>query len=279
MRRKAAVSGQFYPGRASAIEAFIAREIEESAPKGFQGVIVPHAGWPFSGGAALRALNALDMKENTVFVLFGAVHVADIEKPAVYPEGAWETPLGDISVADELIADNFQTPLFSLSSRPHEGEHSLEVQLPFLRCLAPRCSIIPIAVPPDIHSSLDHYVDFFHRLFKKRPDIRFIASSDLTHYGFQYGDISHGSGASGYTYVTGEKDPLFIEKVNRGEYRDLIPYALTSRSACGPGGMALLTGLFQKGEIRFLEYTTSYDMYPAAGMDSFVSYGTWGLKA
>lgn len=278
MRRNAVVAGQFYPARAAEIEAFIKSELSETGLREYRGGIVPHAGWAFSGGIALRALEALNARPDAVFLLLGAVHTYGVERPAVFPEGAWETPLGDMPVAHGLIRDYFDESLFLHSARAHEGEHSIEVQLPFLKYLYPRSRIIPVSVPPGIQKNLTDYVNILEKLKEDHPEVIFIASTDLTHYGFRYGDSSLGTGAAGYEYVTRQKDPEFIKKVSRGEWKEIIPYALEHQSACGPGGVALICGLFRQGVIRLLEYTTSYDKMPAGGLHSFVTYGSWGLK-
>jgi|GEM_PF-2124599 hypothetical protein len=279
MRRSAVVSGRFYPAEAHETESFIKSELPENIQKLYRGVIVPHAGWVFSGGMALRALAALKGGAGAVIVLLGAVHRYGAERPAVYPEGAWETPLGDLPVARDLISEYFDESLFLHSARAHEGEHAIEVQLPFLKHLYPDSRIIPVSVPPGIQSGLGDYLNVFEKLKEEHPETIFAASTDLTHYGLHYGDSSFGSGAAGYEYVTRRKDPEFIKRVNGGHYREIIPYAMEHESACGPGGVALLCGLFRKGTIRLLEYTTSYDRMPSGGMHSFVTYGSWGLQA
>ncbi len=279
MRRSAVVAGQFYPADPRAVESFIRDELPDDVQKTYRGVIVPHAGWAFSGGIALRALAALTGTPGAVIVLLGAVHRYGAGRPAVYPGGTWETPLGDMPVAEELIKAYFDESLFLHSARAHEEEHAIEVQLPFLKSLYPESRIIPVSVPPGIQGGLEDYLHAFEKLKEEHPETVFVASTDLTHYGLHYGDSSFGTGTAGYDHVTRRKDPEFIKKVNSGSYREIIPYALAHQSACGPGGVALLCGLFRKGSIRLLEYTTSYDRMPAGGLHSFVTYGSWGLQA
>ena len=274
------MAGQFYPSDAGDAESFITSELSETGQKDYRGVIVPHAGWVFSGGVALRALAALKGGKEAVFVILGAVHTySSGRRPAVFPGGAWETPLGDMPVAEGLISEYFDESLFLHSTMAHEGEHSIEVQLPFLRYLYPESQIIPVSVPPGIQDGLGDYLNVLEKLKEEHPEVMFVASTDLTHYGFHYGDSAYGTGAAGYDYVTRRKDPEFIQKVNSGAYMEIIPYALEHQSACGPGGVALLCGLFRKGSIRLLEYTTSYERMPSGGLHSFVTYGSWGLKA
>ena len=151
--RSPAVAGQFYAGSPAALE----RAVDECAagyvPPDDLGVVlggvVPHAGWVFSGPTAAKVFVTLAKKaEPETFVLLGAVHHWGIRAAAVFPEGAWATPLGKTPVDASLALAVKETSrgLIEASRQAHEAEHSIEVQVPFIQALCPMASIVPFII-------------------------------------------------------------------------------------------------------------------------------------
>jgi len=273
MHRKPYAAGSFYPSDADAVNDFIENVIQKSDidKKEIKGIILPHAGWVFSGETALKTLLRVKNIENIdTFVLFGAVHTTYLDKPVLFDKGVWETPLGDMEVNEDLIKKYKLESKLESNPKIHQGEHSIEVQLPFLKYLNSSAKIIPISVPNSIDDSLDIYIELFEKL--KKEKILFIASTDLTHYGRRFGYAPEGTGQTALNWVKHEKDPGFIDLIKNKKYKKIIKYSNKNNSACGAGGVALITGLLKNTKINLEEYTTSADEYEEAGAGSFVTY-------
>ncbi len=273
MERTSRFSGSFYPDDPAEIIEFInGCAVREEKIYPMAGCVLPHAGWFFSGRTALNTLRAASGFSGVrLCVIFGAVHTRAMARPALSPADGWETPLGTAPVDTAVAAELADSGLFDVSASAHEDEHSIEVLLPFVRHLAPDCLILPVSVPYYIQDDLEKYVSVFSKIAQKEGTF-FIASSDFTHYGPRYGDLSYGSGEAAHSRVKEEKDKLFINLVRSGEYGRIIPYAVKHASACGAGGIALLTGILKGHEVRVMDYTTSCDVYPQGGCGSFVTY-------
>jgi AmmeMemoRadiSam system protein B len=115
-------------------------------------------------------------------VLVGPSHRFAFAGPAVFPRGAFETPLGrasvDADLAEALLA---ASPALRADERPHEQEHSLEMQLPFLQLLVPDLRIVPVLMGTQSREEVDVLAEALERALAGR-DALLVASSDLSHY-------------------------------------------------------------------------------------------------
>lgn len=267
--RKPAVAGQFYGGsRAECLE-----EIEECLPQEpIQGelpnpivaAIVPHAGWMFSGNLAATAFKAIEQVNGDVdtFVIFGAAHRYYNGGAVVYDSGSWETPLGQIEIDAELAAEIVAKGAIA-NCDAHRGEHSIEVQVPFIQHLFPKAKIVPIIVPVSgfDHSFGTHVGELIHSKPKQR--IVCIASTDLTHYGPRYGFCPEGTGAAALKWAREVNDMEFIDLALRMEADKLVEDAIEKGNACGPAAVATVVSAAKTmGRICgvLLGHTTSNDV-------------------
>ncbi|MEJ2009391.1 MAG: AmmeMemoRadiSam system protein B [Acidobacteriota bacterium] len=143
---------QFYPGDCRAqIETFLkGYEVPPGAEKAVAG-IVPHAGWIFSGAVAAKVFKCVSASANPdTFVLLGAVHTWGPRGNSLYARGSWETPLGEVKIDEDVALQLLNLLGEDIAEDPsaHEGEHSIEVQIPFIKYLCPDAKIVPIAMPP-----------------------------------------------------------------------------------------------------------------------------------
>jgi len=140
------------------------------------------------------------------------------------------------------------------------GEHSIEVQVPFIKRLLPEASILPIQVPGD-HRALGvgrHLADAIRA--DGRP-IAVVASSDLTHYGERYGFAPHGSGAEALTFGR-QNDRRLVDEVLKLSGEGVLSESRTHRNACGPGALASVVAAAVALDYRttcLLHQTTSHD--------------------
>ena len=184
--RPEAVAGSWYPGRPE----ILAKEIDHylsavpDAPTEDQvfGLVAPHAGLMYSGPVAAWAYRAVQGADYDVVVLVGPSHRVAFEGVALYPRGAFDTPLGPIPIAAD-IADAIRavTPVVYDDASAHAPEHSLEMQLPFLRRVLPDVPIVPLLMG---YQSVETIVSLGAGLATALAGHRalLVASSDLSHY-------------------------------------------------------------------------------------------------
>lgn len=252
---------------------------KESCLSKKQGGLVPHAGWYFSGPVASLTYSALANGAQCV-VLLGAVHRVRLRQPCVPLGGRWETPLGTLEVDTSFVVSLLRYLPLVLSQRVHETEHSLEVQLPFVKYYFPRATIVPIMVPPLPSVALELGNALSKVAREEKRSLLFVCSSDLTHYGPIYGHTQFGPLPEALPQVHAQ-DQKLLQLVEKMEAEKLIEEALRSESACGPG--ALAAGVLasrqlggKRGEI--LQYATSFELRPRDSQDATVGYAAvvWG---
>ena len=168
--RSPAVDGTFYPAGPDRLRDLVTALLDATdrqadatsdSPAGEaavpRGLLVPHAGLVFSGLVAAAAWRMLDPGRRgdlasgslpTTIVLLGTNHgAAWLDGIGVWEAGAWRTPLGDVKVDDDLAAAIVGIGLpFEVERAAHLGEHSIEVQMPFVQMLVPGARIVPLAV-------------------------------------------------------------------------------------------------------------------------------------
>lgn len=268
---------QFYPGDCrSQIEKFLEGfEIQGDPVKAVAGV-VPHAGWTFSGAVAAKVFKCIGIKSDPeVFVILGAVHTWRPRGNSMYAKGFWETPLGEVKVDEDVASKLLDLLPEDIVEDPsaHDGEHSIEVQLPFIKYLCPEARIVPIAMPPheDSHFMGKKIGEAVSELGKR---IVIVGTTDLTHYGDVYGFAPYGYGSEAEKEMR-ENDLRMIELALSMKSGDIFGEAERNRNACGPGALAATVaaaGAMGAGKGYLLEYKTSYDVMPGGEFQMAVGY-------
>ncbi|MFW5989704.1 MAG: AmmeMemoRadiSam system protein B [Desulfosudaceae bacterium] len=274
--RQAVFAGSWYPGTASEcqglINSFLNTPLSSVPEKAPVAVVVPHAGWVFSGGIAGRAIALLrsDPPPDTVIV-FG-MHLPPEAAPRLITAGGWETPLGvlpvDVDLAQELArAFDGQTE----DSRNFSPDNTIELQLPFIKHFFKQASIVPIGVPPaPVAEKIGRFAAEAAGRAGKTAVV--IGSTDLTHYGPNFGMTPYGTGQQAHERVRREEDRRIIDRMVAMEPQAVIKEGLASGNACcaGAAAAAIAAGRVLGADSAMLtEYATSYDMSPG---DSFVGY-------
>jgi len=180
--RAAAVSGLFYPGEqgtlAHDVRAMLATA--HSSVLNPKALIVPHAGYIYSGAIAANAYAALKNVAPRIrrVVLLGPTHRVSVRGLALPGTDAFATPLGTVQVdsaAAEIIA---HLPQVVVSPQAHAQEHSLEVQLPFLQTVLTDFKLLPLAVGM---ASAEEVAEVLELLWGGDETL-IVISSDLSHY-------------------------------------------------------------------------------------------------
>lgn len=216
--------------------------------------IAPHAGYMYSGPVASHTYHRIALSGNPgVFVIAGPNHSGMGSLVATTIEQVWSTPLGEVEVDTELAKAIARSSRYlDIDDTPHEGEHSIEVQIPFLQHLfGGSFKIVPIALAlqtPDVARDLARAIAKASQELGR--DLVFIASTDWTHYEPHERAV--------------EKDLEALDHVKRldleGFHRYLVERNLT---ACGPGPTMIfieLARIWGYRGARILKYATSGDV-------------------
>lgn len=184
--RPAAVAGAFYPAPAAAlsreVRALLAQAgAVETAAAPPKALVVPHAGYVYSGAVAATAYARLQRWRERIrrVVLLGPVHRVPVRGLALPGVQGFATPLGTVSVDAEAVAALADLPQVVQSPAAHAWEHALEVQLPFLQAvLSEGFTLVPLAVGD---ASAEEVAQVLERLWGGAETL-IVVSSDLSHY-------------------------------------------------------------------------------------------------
>ena len=183
--RPAAVAGLFYPGERHAlaleVHALLARAADPAPQVTFpKALVVPHAGYVYSGAVAARAYAELAAARGIVrrVVLLGPVHRVPVRGLAFAGSDAFATPLGAVPVDQAALRVLHDLPQVVRSDPAHALEHSIEVQLPFLQALLGEFKLVPLAVGT---ASVAEVAEVLERLWGGAETL-IVISTDLSHY-------------------------------------------------------------------------------------------------
>ncbi|MGB9707714.1 MAG: AmmeMemoRadiSam system protein B [Candidatus Pacearchaeota archaeon] len=282
--RKAIVSGQFYLSDKSGLNGqvescFFNKLGPGSLPKAFNlkarklGLIVPHAGYPYSGACAAWAYKALmevkkeDMPET--FIIFGPCHSGYGKTPFSLSLENFETPLGlvknNIELGNSLI-EALSSLGLQQDEAAHKLEHSIEVQLPFLqfcyKLAKKEFRIVPIVVSSIDYDSCAKLAMAIAKVLdeqKINKKVCVIASSDFTHYGLSYGFLPFTRNVKENLYAL---DKAAISLILKLDSKNFYKKA-TSLTICGYSPIVMMLELVKElgaKKAELLKYYTSGDV-------------------
>lgn len=279
--REPAVAGQFYSADSQELRKEIDQflnNVDLPEIKGeISALILPHAGYQFSGQVAAWGFkNLIDQEIDTV-ILIGNSHQQRFEGISVFEQGFYKTPLGKIEIdaklAKEIINEDER---ISFKEAVHQQEHSLEVELPFLQRILEDFKIIPIIFG---NTSNQDYQILAQAISKniKGKNVLLIASSDLSHYP-SYQDAQYADSKIIEAILTGKVEEL--EKINQGLEEEGIPNAVTF--VCGIDAIKTIMLVFEKlgaGQIKLLNKANSGDVSGDKGrVVGYASIGFFGER-
>ena len=180
--RRPAVAGLFYPGAPAELDRVVKSMLHAGAGDGTRpkALIVPHAGYVYSGPVAARAYALLQPLRDVItrVVLLGPSHRVPLYDLALPCVDAFETPLGPVPLDRAAISELLQLDGVRAWDEPHAMDHALEVQLPFLQSVLGEFALVPIAVgqcsPAPVAAALD--------MVWGGPETLVVVSTDLSHF-------------------------------------------------------------------------------------------------
>jgi len=243
--RPCAVSGMFYPKDPDHLEQLMATFFSNAGPSpGATGIVAPHAGYVYSGAVAARAFASIDRSFAGTFIIIGPSHRGFETCVSAVP---WETPLGIVDTDTELV----EVLNIEVDEVSHSEEHSLEVQVPFIKYRFPRARIAPVMMGRQDYRNAELLsLAIVSAVRRTGRDVRIVASSDFSHY---------------VRADTARTNDLYaIEAVVRFDipefYRRIRERGIT---ACGYGpisAMELACGEMGGKRAELLQYATSGDV-------------------
>jgi AmmeMemoRadiSam system protein B len=266
--RKRYLPPGWYPATAKqtrdAIEQMLA-SVRPGPPAACAGV-APHAGWEFSGALALGVFSRIVRSIDSIVIIGG--HLGPSDGLLCAFEEGYETPLGTIEADGELL-ERLREKLDILEDR--YADNTVEVQLPFVRAVLPGVKVLAVRASPSRDAEkLGRTLAETSRAIGRR--IAVVGSTDLTHYGTNYGFEPAGSGERALKWVRDINDRRLIESLLAMDVDAAIERSLRERSACSVGGaVAAMSFAREMGcaEGKLVKYMTSHEVHPS---ESFVGY-------
>jgi AmmeMemoRadiSam system protein B len=269
--RENSLPGGWYPRDKAEISRFLG---------GFQqgtalAAVAPHAGWYYSGKIAAGAVSSLDKNVETVAIIGG--HLPAGYPPLYAEEDAVSTPFGDVAIDGELraavkgetggVPDNYR-------------DNTVEVLVPMVRFFIPSAHLLWLRLPSEM-SSFEAGKAIAAAAKKLGRRVAVLASTDLTHYGPNYGFTPKGTGPAALRWVEEVNDKGFIEAVLSGDPAAVLERAETDRSSCSAGavvGAMGFGGAAGLGPARLIEYGTSAGVSDKDVPDDFVGYAGFQMR-
>jgi AmmeMemoRadiSam system protein B/AmmeMemoRadiSam system protein A len=274
--RPAAVAGRFYPGSAGSLADFITRHMHAATLAGgkgeVSGMIVPHAGYSYSGEVAALCFSMIDDARINRVIVMGPSHYKAFRGISVPTYAAYRTPLGLVDVDRESCASlRAAHPVFTFNPASHEQEHSVEVELPFLQMQLTGFQLIPLVYGQLTRSEIDDAAAVLADYWDESTLL--VVSSDFTHYGERFGHMPFPVEEAGLRLAQQDRGAIdLICGQDREAFLDYIDD--TGATICGRLPIAVMLAMMEhRGEtwkVDLEKYTNSGEML--GDYSSSVSY-------
>jgi AmmeMemoRadiSam system protein B len=182
--RPPAVAGSWYPAAEAPLRATVISylaKVEDTPTGDIVAIITPHAGLRYSGAVAAHAYRAVTGRAYDVAVLVGPSHHVGFDGVAIYPRGAFDTPLGPVPVAAGVADRLMSAPCIRTHPTAHVREHAIEMQLPFLRHVLPDTPIVPLVIGYQERETILALAEVLAGALAGLTPL-IVASTDLSHY-------------------------------------------------------------------------------------------------
>lgn len=250
------------------IKKYVSKDINLSKGRNIKAVIVPHAGWRFSGNLSINCINLLSqaLTENIKTVIIFGGHLPGYNQPILETFEKAHTPLGYIDSDKDAV--KFISEDLSVTKKDFLQDNSIEILLPIIKYFLGNIKIVCIYMPPS--DKYCHLLDKIFNYFKESA--LYIGSADLTHYGSNYHFIKNTEDLQPVEWVKYVNDHNYIKLLLEMKYKASIDYAIKNSSSCSAGAAAAAVYMSEKFKIERGElygYSTSYEVLKS---ESFVGY-------
>jgi hypothetical protein len=248
--RRAVWAGQFYDADAarlgSQIDGFLKNAAGTALADPILALIVPHAGYIYSGRVAAEAYRLIQGKAIDSVVIIGPSHRYGFRGCSIYMKGGFETPLGVAGIDEALASEIAKASGFNYIAEAHREEHSIEVQVPFVRKVLPGAKIVPIVMGSQNAATVRSLADALAKVLPGKKAV-VIASTDMSH--FLPKEEAGRVDADTASLIRSQKTKEILDKIEAGE-----------NIMCG-GGPVVATILYAqkrgKTEVTALSYADS----------------------
>lgn len=254
--KEPAVANMFYPGNADELRYQLEKFAENNANKyeyKTRAVIVPHAGYMYSGQLAYEGIRQLDKSIKNIFI-FAPAHRVPFEGLALTGFDEWETPLGKISVnqnINNILTEKFGAKVFD---EGHREEHAIEVQIPIIQTLFEDVKIIPVLVGRCNYEKITEIISEFY----PEKENGFVISSDLSHFHTDE-KAKKTDGETAYMIESGNIEEFSYDR------------------ACGSTGICGLTSFSNANGFSLIRINLMNSSVVSGDTSRVVGYGAWFL--
>jgi MEMO1 family protein len=184
--KEADLAGSWYPASKAELESQLKGYLDAANPPNVNGrifaIISPHAGYPYSGPVAAYGYKAVQNKGIKTVIILGFSHRKFFDGIAIYDNGSWRTPLGDIQIDEALAKEIEKNARIKFNPDLFKEENSVEMQVPFIQMALKDVKIVPIAFGTQDYSDAESLAGTLAAILKDRNDILVVASTDMSHY-------------------------------------------------------------------------------------------------
>jgi len=262
----------WYPRDGEAVSAFLSEF--DNVKRSSRAAIMPHAGWYYSGRTAALGAASLQRDAETVVILGG--HLGAENPPLFAMEDAVRTPFGSMPIDASL-----RSALIKEIDGAKDGyrDNTVEVLLPMAHYFFPKANLLWLRLPASIES-FESGKTISQIAAKLNRKIAVFGSTDLTHYGRNYGFSPQGYGEAALRWVRDINDASFIKAVESGDSKEVLLRVEEDYSSCSAGAVLGAMGFAEAEKLkkaRLLAYATSADVDKSEVPDSFVGYAAFAF--
>jgi hypothetical protein len=272
--RPSALAGSWYPGDPDELAAYVDAALDAAEGQGsgedVRALVVPHAGYRFSGPTAAQAFALVRGRSFERVILLAPAHRSPFRGLSIAPVSAYETPLGQVPLDQDGVAALRASPLVTSDPMAHVREHAIEIELPMLqRALSPGWRLLPVLVGQLEVKDYETAAELLRPLAGE--DTLLVISTDFTHYGTRFGYLP---------FPLNDDTPARIRALDEGalahiaalDAPGLLDYqSRTGITICGYRALVLLLDLLPRdARVQRVAYTTSGEM--TANHANSVSY-------
>jgi hypothetical protein len=262
--RPSALAGTWYPADSQELTEYLDGLLDAVKPEKprmpIRALIVPHAGYPFSGATAAKVFAKVRGHDYKRVIVLAPSHHSGFQGLSIADVDAYRTPLGDVPLDGAALAELRKSDLVVSDPMAHAREHSIEIELPFLqRTLKPGWRLVPILVGQMEREDYKKAADLLRPLADAQTLV--LVSSDFTHYGLRFGYVP---------FPVNAETPEKIRALDEGAIKYIVArdatgfldyQERTGITICGYRPLALLLTLLPPDDqIRKIAYATSGEL-------------------